>query len=74
MLTRLGRFSEWIRALMLGAAVVTGALWPPANFYSLSGLASAADRATGTDPLEFPPRSPHRRTTPVRHAIHLERT
>jgi hypothetical protein len=26
MLTRLGRFSEWIRALMVGAAVVTGAL------------------------------------------------
>ena len=26
MLTRFGRFSEWIRALMLGAAVVTGAL------------------------------------------------
>jgi hypothetical protein len=25
-LTRFGRFSEWIRALMLGAAVVTGAL------------------------------------------------
>ena len=25
-LTRLGRFSEWIRALMVGAAVVTGAL------------------------------------------------
>jgi len=28
MLTRFGRFSEWIRALMLGAAVVTRALWP----------------------------------------------
>jgi hypothetical protein len=26
MLTRFGRFSEWIRALMLGAAVVTRAL------------------------------------------------
>jgi hypothetical protein len=25
-LTRFGRFSEWIRALMVGAAVVTGAL------------------------------------------------
>ena len=25
-LTMLGRFSEWIRALMVGAAVVTGAL------------------------------------------------
>src|SRR4029453_4806159 len=36
-LTRLGRFSEWMRALMLGAAVVTPALWPPTNFYSLSG-------------------------------------
>jgi hypothetical protein len=25
-LTRLGRFSEWMRALMVGAAVVTGAV------------------------------------------------
>ena len=36
-LTRFGRFSEWMRALMVGAAVVTRALWPPTNFYSLSG-------------------------------------
>jgi hypothetical protein len=38
MLTMLGRFSEWIRALMSGAAVVTGALLPAPNFYDLSGM------------------------------------
>src|SRR3954454_23742163 len=32
MLTRFGRFSEWIRALMAGAEVVTGALWPPGTY------------------------------------------
>jgi hypothetical protein len=36
-----------MRALMLGAAVVTPALWPPTNFYSLSGS------------LEFPSRLDH---------------
>ena len=36
-LTRLGRFSEWIRALMVGAAVVTRGIMTPTIFYSLSG-------------------------------------
>ncbi|MGD9526809.1 MAG: hypothetical protein AB7V44_08460 [Pseudonocardia sp.] len=38
MLTMFGRFSEWMRALMVGAAVVTGALLPVTNFYGLSGM------------------------------------
>jgi len=46
-LTRLGRFSEWMRALMLGAAVVTRALLPRTIFYSLSGYPRRESRFGG---------------------------
>ncbi len=57
-LTRFGRFSEWMRALMEGAAVVTRALWPPTNFYSLSG--SSACRVTGRPRATTAPVVQHR--------------
>jgi CheY-like chemotaxis protein len=51
-LTRLGRFSEWMRALMVGAAVVTRAVWT--IFYTLSSLPPGSrDRADEHVTLEF---------------------
>ncbi len=54
MLTRFGRFSEWIRALMVGAAVVTRGIMTPRQLLRPVGDTKILHRERAEAPVEFP--------------------